>query len=98
MRLEDIHVGDVLRIREWDDMVKEFGVDGSFIKVPFTFTNSMRYLCGQTFTVYSISRYSGKLHSVEGIEERFEISAEMLQPPFSEAPEDNFEFIDLSGF
>lgn len=26
MRDEEIHIGDVLRIREWDDMTNEFGM------------------------------------------------------------------------
>ena len=27
MRDEDIHIGDVLRIRQWCDLVDEFGLD-----------------------------------------------------------------------
>lgn len=53
-------VGDRVRIRQWDDMVKEFGltVDGY---IPFTktcditFTNYMKHLCGRTATITSIN-------------------------------------------
>ena len=53
-------VGDRVRIRQWDDMVKEFGltVDGH---IPFTktccttFMDDMKYLCGRTATITSIN-------------------------------------------
>ena len=34
-------VGDVLRIRAWDDMAEEFGGDGYEIPCKFSFTRSM---------------------------------------------------------
>lgn len=53
-------VGDRVRIRQWDDMVKEFGLtDDGYI--PFTktcdttFTNYMKHLCGRTATITSIN-------------------------------------------
>lgn len=53
-------VGDRVRIRQWDDMVKEFGLtDRGYI--PFTktcattFTDTMKYLCGRTATITSIN-------------------------------------------
>ena len=55
MRLEDIHVGDRLRIRDWDDMVSEFGLnDSGVIPCVFGFTNMMRSLCGIEFTVQGV--------------------------------------------
>ena len=52
-------VGDRVRIRQWDDMVKEFGlIDG--YRIPFTktcgttFIDSMKRLCGRTATITSI--------------------------------------------
>ena len=52
MRDEDIHIGDVLRIRQWDDMAKEFGVnDYGSIPCRCAFTEDMCYLCGEKFTV-----------------------------------------------
>ena len=52
-------VGYRVRIRQWDDMVKEFGltVDG---RIPFTktcgttFIDDMKHLCGRTATITSI--------------------------------------------
>ncbi len=47
-------VGDIVKIREWDDMEQEFGVVGTHINVPFSFTSTMRYLCGQTLKIKDI--------------------------------------------
>lgn len=53
------HVGDVVRIREWDDMAEEFDTgtydDGSeYIKCPLSFVSEMRKYCGQEYTIRSI--------------------------------------------
>lgn len=97
MELKDIHIGDVLQVREWDDMAEEYGMDEDEILVPNIFIKNMCYLCGQTFTVSSIDEYGG-IHSAERIEGLYNISAEMLQLPFPEAAEDGFEPVDISGF
>lgn len=45
-------VGDVVRIREWDDMASEFGVRyGEDIKCTLTFVVDMRRSCGELCTV-----------------------------------------------
>lgn len=53
-------VGDRVRIRQWDDMVKEFGlIDG--YSIPFTktcktmFVDDMKHLCGRTAIITSIN-------------------------------------------
>ena len=59
MRDEDIHIGDVLRVRQWEDMVNEYGTicdEDSYcyaIKVnkSVKFLKKMKHLCGQIFTV-----------------------------------------------
>ncbi len=96
MRTKDIHIGDRLRVREWDDMKTEFGTREGFagdeiIKCPFNFTEKMRHMCGQLFTVADIDE--GELISEEGIEidttrlkNRWMISAEMLEPAEAEIP------------
>lgn len=52
MRDEDIHIGDILLVRQWDDMVREFGVneDGD-VKTSIGFGKGARALCGKQFTV-----------------------------------------------
>ena len=71
------NIGDVCRIRQWDDMVAEFGTlnpygDTSYINVPGLFTPEMRYLCGMTFTIKG--EEGGFLLSYEGLENRPSIS------------------------
>lgn len=112
MKLEDIHVGDILKVRGWDDMVSEYGEDSHGdirVGVGIWFAKPMRYLCGRVFTVNSISRY-GTLHSAEGIEfeadplnpEDYEwaITASMLELYFLDLtePEEDYSTIDLSEF
>ena len=40
-------VGDFVRIRQWNDMVRDFGVTPFGIPCSFGFTSSMRFLCGK---------------------------------------------------
>ena len=56
MRDTNFKVGDRVRIREWDDMKKEYGLGSGFvgedvINVFLSFTNEMKHLCGRTATI-----------------------------------------------
>lgn len=45
-------VGDRVRIRDWDDMASEFGVDeDGEISCKYIFAQSMRDFCGQEYTI-----------------------------------------------
>lgn len=58
--MKEFAVGDKVRIRQWDDMVEEFGLIGGY-KIPFTktcettFTDGMKHLCGRTATITHIN-------------------------------------------
>ena len=53
------HIGDVVRIRQWDDMKAQFGVDHfGDIQVPYQFTTGMKKFCGREFTVRKTARDS----------------------------------------
>ncbi len=85
--MSDFHcsyeVGDRLRIRSWEDMEQEFGLnDLGDIACRFAFTKSMRYLCGKEFTVSD--KIGESFRSVEGIGGVWSISADMLEPIPSE--------------
>lgn len=56
MKLEDLKVGDRVRIRSWEEMEKEFEVsdDGDIIYCKLKFINEMKHLCGRTAIVKSI--------------------------------------------
>lgn len=51
-------VGDKVRVRQWDDMVKEFGYlckDDTIINMPVSyFTNHMRQYCGKVVTICKV--------------------------------------------
>lgn len=53
-------VGDRVRVKQWDDMVKEFGLTDNG-HIPFTktcgtiFVDGMKHLCGRTATITSIN-------------------------------------------
>ena len=92
-------VGNVCRIREWEDMLLEFGGDESQIDCEFTFVEGMRELCGKIFTVASISLGfddAPHYHSTEGLEQGWSISGDMLEliSPLS-SPESDFEAGDI---
>ena len=50
-------VGDLVMIRPWDDMVKEFGTDsfGDIQTFPATILQSMKQYCGHFYTVESVT-------------------------------------------
>ena len=91
MKDEDIHVGDVLRIRSFEDMKSEFGVgqDG-YIHGGYGawFGDEMEALCGNVFTVSELNDGgygSIEYRSVEGVENcddgaHWGICAWMLEP------------------
>lgn len=90
-------VGDVCRIREWDDMAAEFGLNWGDICCQFCFTREMKYLCGKIFTIKEIID-DIYYRSVEGIELAadhffYSISADMLQHIVSpELNDEDMEF------
>lgn len=67
MRSEDIHIGDILLVRQWDDMVHEFGTDADgCINTRYGFRPDIKDLCGKQFRVTEIlDGVFGKLY--EGI-------------------------------
>lgn len=70
-------IGQCVRIRQWDDMLKEFGCNDFGIRCKATFIPEMRYLCGQEFTIEEI-RSNGIVTFVEN--EDFKYSLDMIEP------------------
>ena len=50
-------VGDKVTIRQWDDMVKEFGTDsyGDIPTLPAAIFQNMKQYCGHFYTVESVT-------------------------------------------
>lgn len=61
-------VGDRVRIRQWDDMVREFGVgSGGHIPCASMFSVDMKYLCGSLSTITCLDGFKGvRLHFDRG--------------------------------
>ena len=57
----EFKVGDRVRIKTWEQMEKEFGVEFSFIACKCGFNSEMRHLCGRTATISEINDYKVKL-------------------------------------
>lgn len=99
MNREDFHpqVGDMVRIREWDDMASEFGIAVSGnIKCRFSFTKEMKFLCGQEFCITSIgpnNRYYGD-YDVRG----YSISIDMIEPANEYLPDEEVDSTVIDEF
>lgn len=105
----EFKVGDICRVREWDEMLKldgSTGVDGR-IHLPnkaVCFIKEMRHLCGQTFTIREVTDYNGvsRYYSLEGIEwkddgGRWIITPDMLELAIPESTDEDLDFeFDLS--
>lgn len=80
-------VGDFVRVREWDDMKSEFGLNGNDIDCECSFVTNMRYLCGEEFQITSITKDNTYL----GLNTYWTISKDMLEPVEDDTPFDTEE-------
>ena len=71
-------VGDKVRVREWDDMAKEFGSDKRKIFCRCSFVDYMKPLCGKVFTVIE-ERIIGS-YGLDGEASGWAFSDDMLYP------------------
>lgn len=75
-------VGELVRIRQWDDMEKEFGVDedGSIMCL-YSFTEGMKPLCGKYAEIVSLdgSRVKLKLFNCDGLNTSWGYSTDMIE-------------------
>lgn len=94
MRCADIKPGDYVRIRQWDDMEAEFGLDthGS-IACPLVFVEEMKNLCGMVFLVKTKPQDEHRAVTLED-GPFWNISPAMLEPACGEEEEWE-ETIDL---
>lgn len=70
-------VGDLVRIREWDDMAAEFDFDDDEnIDCNATFIKEMKSLCGVQFVVANIDSNG----IIQGCNTVYTISVDMVEP------------------
>ena len=106
MREEDIHVGDTVRIRQWNDMQQEYGhpdSDGNIEVGPYGcyFVHAMRPHCGRIVTIKSIDTDRSGLREQYTFDQYcgdWTYTCNMLEP-LAEAPEiiGEFNLADLYG-
>ena len=96
MRDEDIHMGDILLVRQWDDMVREFGTDANgYINTRYGFRPDIKYLCGKQFRVMKIldgvfgKLYEGIILDVSNAEDEY-FAPDELEP----LPDEEWEVAD----
>ncbi len=106
MKPKDIHIGDILRVRQWEDMEAEFGRSEfslgstvfSHIRTKIPFVPKMRHLCGTIVAVSDISQSSDFITSCVWPEgegsNQWVLSADMLEP--AESPEDTTSYDPIS--
>ena len=89
----EIHTGDVVRVREWDDMEAQYGIHMGSIPCNLAFTDAMKEICGREFVVKSIDEDE----EVYGHGFGFAISKDMLVPAWYH--EDSFvDSSEMSDF
>lgn len=75
MRRGDAYVGQLVRIRDWDDMEKEFGCYEGNIQCMSCFIKSMKCLCGTEFIIEHVDEAGVLLPRLEG----YIISTDMVE-------------------
>lgn len=85
-------VGDKVRVREWDDMAKEFGSDKRKIFCSCSFVDYMKPLCGKVFAV--IEARSTDSYGLDGEASGWVFSDDMLYPAitYREYMKENFPY------
>lgn len=100
----DFYAGQRVRIREWDDMLREYGGDEHYIDIPAAhcFVRDMRHLCGLEATIEVIDGDSVVLCNFDTpYETDYFYNIYMIEQadidPFIEFNEKSFiEMLDLS--
>lgn len=85
-------VGDKVRVREWDDMAKEYGSSKVMIFCTCPFVGSMKPLCGKVFTV--IKTKGTCSYGLDGEASIWAFSDDMLYPAitYREYMKENFPY------
>lgn len=66
-KVKEFKIGEKVRIRQWDDMAKEFGVNSSGdINCSVIFSQRMRHLCGKKATIIYMIEKNVYLENEEG--------------------------------
>ena len=74
------HIGDLVRIRQWDDMIAQYGASDYGIATPdAAFVHNMKNLCGREFTIEGFTERHGRMF-VDGHNFPWSITEYMIEP------------------
>ena len=73
-------IGDKVRVRQWDDMVKECGIEGVIIPTRCSFVPSMRKYCGKIATVEKLTGQKNYRLRFDTELSYYNFSDDMLEP------------------
>ena len=95
--MHEFNVGDIVVIREWDDMAAEYGYNrlGS-IDCTCSFTRAMQHLCGEIATISSVAGkeiYLEFMHKEQGLDYDWAFSIDMIRM-YDECDEDDNDLTD----
>lgn len=80
----ELHKGDIVKIREWDDMAAQYGVskfgDIYLENSPYFFDRDMRHLCGQYIIVDDVDSRGVFHYTDKEYTERWGITKQMVEP------------------
>lgn len=96
----EFNVGDLVRIRQWDDMVDQYGGtdSGRWIKTHvYNFINDMRNLCGKEFVITSIKHQVYDVYEVLGCGTHWHITNEMIELVEEDVSYDSEEIENFLG-
>lgn len=95
MKDEDIHIGDVLYVKEWEEMLQEgYLTDNGDIRLSpvnsheICFTERMKQMCGTSFTVKEAHKIDKVLIYESYENDVYGATAQMLKPD----PFENIQF------
>ena len=101
MSPDEVHVGDIVCIRGWDDMALEFGVDadGDILTPHAYFVRNMRKYCGMECEVVGAGKLFVELKSLDPMYESptddFAISTHMIERSIPIDPVEESDFISI---
>lgn len=79
--MSEFKVGDIVVIRDWDDMASEFEHDSYRINCKFGFYEHMKHLCGNVAEIIDIHRDHIQLNFYDkkpGLDYYWDYSADMI--------------------
>lgn len=91
------NIGDLVRIRQWDDMIAQYGASDYGIATPdAAFVHNMKNLCGREFIIDNFIEQYGRIF-VKGHNFPWSITEYMIEP-VDEPEDDMYDSEEIENF